>query len=182
MEWSLGEGGSSAWRAPSCGSSGHPAAWIKGPLWAADGSWPGLEEGEGDGDGQAHKDCLYPPPSTHMIPLLQKNPQLWGCREVYSWVYCIKPQGETSFTLNGKQVYLVTSALVFPHVVISVSHNLSTSFPCVLLTVSWSVSHFCLLAAVRAQTTATEQGLSIVGHLRLAYGYGICVDKLNFYI
>lgn len=37
--------------------------WIKGPLWAADGAWPGLEEGEGDGDGQAHKDCLHPPPS-----------------------------------------------------------------------------------------------------------------------
>lgn len=34
---------------------------IEGPLCAADGAWPGLEEGEGDRDGQAHKDCRHPP-------------------------------------------------------------------------------------------------------------------------
>lgn len=76
-------------------------------------------------------------PSTHMIPLLQKNPQLWGWRKggggwwsIYSWVTASRyePQGETEFTLNGKWLYPVTSALVFPHVVISVSLNLSTSF------------------------------------------------------
>lgn len=97
-------------------------------------------------------------PSTHMIPLLQKNPQLWGWRQGvgevvyigYSWATASRsePQGEAAFTLNGKPVYSVTSALVFPHVAISVSLNLSASFPFVLLTVSWPTAHFCLLAAV----------------------------------
>lgn len=83
-------------------------------------------------------------PSTYMIPLLQKNPQLWGGgREVgkssmHSWVTASRsePRGEAEFTLNGKQVYPMTSALVCPHVVIYVSLNLSASFPFVLLTVS----------------------------------------------
>lgn len=71
---------SSAWRALSCGSSGATSRWIKGPLWAADGAWPGLEEGEGDGDGQAHKDCLHPPPSPidpHDSTATEESPVVW---------------------------------------------------------------------------------------------------------
>lgn len=78
---------------------------------------------------------------------------------MYSWVTASrsKPQGEAEFTLNGKRVYPVTSALVFPHVVIYVSLHLSASF-CLCaadcLTVCFSL--LLILAAVRAQTTATE--------------------------
>lgn len=50
--------------------------------------------------------------STPMIPLLPKNPQLWGGggevgkSSVCSWVTASRsePQGAAQFTLNGKQV------------------------------------------------------------------------------
>lgn len=80
-----------------------------------------------------------------------------GKSSMYSWVTTSRsePQGEAKFTLNGKQVYPVTSALVRPNVVISVSLNFSASF-FVLLTIPWSASHFCLLAAVRAQLQSED--------------------------
>lgn len=57
---------------------------MEGPLCAADGAWSGLEEGEGDGDGQAHKDCLHLPPSPidpHGSTVTEETPRLWGWRE-----------------------------------------------------------------------------------------------------
>lgn len=107
-----------------------------------------MEEGEGDGDGHAHKARLHPPPSPidpHDSSATEESPVvgLEGGREVgkssmHSWVAASRsvPRGEAEFTLNGKQVYPVTSALVCPHVVIYVSLNLSASFPFVPLTVS----------------------------------------------
>lgn len=124
--------------------------WIKDPLCAADGAWPRLEEGKVGKDRQAYKACLHLPPSspiTQMIQLLTQNTQLWdqirvwremGELTICSWVTASrsKPEGEAEFSLNGKRAYLVTSTLVFPHVVISASLNPLASFPFVLLTVS----------------------------------------------
>lgn len=72
---------------------------------------------------------------------------------MYSWVTASRsePQGEGKFTLNGKQVYPVTSALVCPHVVISVPLTSGLIFPFVLpLTVSWPALSLLL----------TDRGLS----------------------
>lgn len=114
--------------------------------------WLVEKEGEGDRDGQAHKDCLHPLTSAidpHDSSATEESPFV-GLQGDIQLGNSIKPQGEAEFTLNGKWVHPVTSALFFPHVVISVSLNLSTAFPYVLLIVSWSAPHFCLLAAVKS--------------------------------
>lgn len=56
-------GGGLVCLASSCGSSGRPAGGWKAHCALQMVHASGLEEGEGDGDGQAHKDCLHPPPS-----------------------------------------------------------------------------------------------------------------------
>lgn len=125
---------------------------MEGPLCAADGAWSGLEEGEGDGDGQAHKDCLHLPPSPidpHGSTVTEESP---GCgaggREVgkssmYSWVTSSRsePQGEAKITFNGN--YPVTSAWVICQFLFSLTSRFL--FPLLLLTVSWSASHFCFV-------------------------------------
>lgn len=116
-------------------------------------------------------------PSTHIIPLLQKNPQLFGLKrgmEAGEGIVCIQlgysnikvqASGMVEFTLNGKRVYPVTSALVFPHVVISASLNLLTRFLFVLFTVSWPAFHFCLLTAVRLQSDSLSVLLLVIQSL-----------------
>lgn len=108
--------------------------------------WRMAWAGGGRQQGWRWTDSQRLPPSTHphllstqMIPLLQKDPQRRGWREggrevgessVYSWVTASRsePQGEAEFTVNGKQIHIVTPALVFTHVLISVSPNHLTSF------------------------------------------------------
>ena len=111
---------------------------------------------------------LHPPPSNyrflHDSTAIEESPsQLCVCvyvcvgrggeSSMYSWVTASRsePQGEGKFTLNGKQVYPVTSALVCPHVVISVPLTSGLIFPFVLpLTVSWPALSLLL----------TDRGLS----------------------
>lgn len=132
-------GGGLVCLASSCGSSGRPAGGWKAHCALQMVHASGLEEGEGDGDGQAHKDCLHPPPSPidpHGSTATEESP---GCgaggreggREVgkssmYSWVTSStsEPQGEAKMTFNGN--YPVTSAWVMS---ISVFLNLWASFP-----------------------------------------------------
>lgn len=78
--------------------------------------------------------------STHMIPVLEKNPPAVGGRE--GGTAGLQHQGlslreRQNLLFNGKRQHPATSALVRPHVVIYVSLNLPAPFPFVLLTVSW---------------------------------------------
>ena len=150
---------------------------MKGPLWAADGARPGLEDG-------AHKDCLhYTHPLltivVYMIPLLQKNPPA-SCVCVCVFVcvcVCVGggghqctagsqlqgpslgERGKFKFTLNGKQVYPMTSALVCPHVVISVPLTSGLIFP-------FCAASDCLMAFSLTSAYRSRPVWTVAAHLR----------------
>lgn len=82
---------------------------MKDLLWAADGAWPVLEEGE---DRLTKTASIHPPPpihthdstAKHKFPVVELQGGRWGESGICSWVTASRsePQGETEFTLNGK--------------------------------------------------------------------------------
>lgn len=82
--------------------------WIKDPLWAADGT--GLEEGEGEGDGQAHKDCLHPPPSPidpHDSTAKEESPVVWLEGGMWGSRLCTAGLQHQGLSLRGRQNLLL---------------------------------------------------------------------------